>query len=345
MVGAVSNLLLKHPGIWSGEELWRRDDCEVWFTDDEVTQLEEAVTASDGQPVDALGKEDLLLGELAVRLAAVQQQLEEGAGFVWVRGLPVDRFSEDQLRRIFWAVAVHLGTPVSQSAAGDRIFSVADAGYATEDARTRGPNTSRKLSFHTDRCDVIGFCCHRQAKSGGENTVVSSMALYNEMLGRRPDLLAELCEPFYYLRHTVDGGNDRPWCRQPVFSFCEGHFAASLLRVLINRAHAHPDLPDLTSGQVEALDLVEELAENPALHATFRQEPGDMVFLNNWVTLHRRSAFEDWPELDRHRHILRIWLSMPNSRPLNPLFLDNYGSVEAGALRGGMKPKKPETTL
>ena len=92
MVGAVSNLLLKHPGIWRGEELWRRDDCEVWFTDDEVTQLEEAITASDGQPVDALGKEDLLLGELAVRLAAVQQQLEEGRGIcvgAWIAGGPV----------------------------------------------------------------------------------------------------------------------------------------------------------------------------------------------------------------------------------------------------------------
>ena len=109
--------------------------------------------------------------------------------------------------------------------------------------------------------------------------------------------------------------------------------------MLIDRAHAHPDLPDLTPEQIEALDLVESLASDPALHATFRQEPGDMVFLNNWVTLHKRSAFEDWPESERSRHILRIWLSMPNSRPLDPMFAGNYGSVKAGAIRGGMKPK------
>ena len=289
--------------------------------------------------MESIRKEKFQLGAFAGRLNKVQRQLEEGSGFAFVRGLPMERFDEDQLRRLFWGIAIHLGTPVSQSAAGERIFSVADAGYAADDARSRGPNTRRKLSFHTDRCDVIGFCCHRQARGGGENYIVSSMALYNEILERRPDLLAVLREPFYYLRHTVDGGNDQPWCRQPVFSFCEGHFAANLLRVLIDRAHAHPDLPDLTPEQIEALNVVESLANYPALHATFRQEPGDMVFLNNWVTLHKRSAFEDWPEPERRRHILRIWLSMPNSRPLDPMFAGNYGSVKAGAVRGGMKPK------
>ena len=334
-----ANALIEHPGLWRGEALWRRDDWEVRLSDDDVDQLKSAVDGCSDRDAESIRKEDFQLRALADRLSKVQRQLEEGSGFAFVRGLPMERFDEDRLRRLFWGIAIHLGTPVSQSAAGERIFSVADAGYSADDARSRGPNTSRKLSFHTDRCDVIGFCCHRQARSGGENYIVSSMALYNEILERRSDLLAVLREPFYYLRHTVDDGNDQPWCRQPVFSFCEGYFAANLLRVLIDRAHAHPDLPDLTPEQIEALDLVESLASDPALHATFRQEPGDMVFLNNWVTLHKRSAFEDWPEPERRRHILRIWLSMPNSRPLDPMFAGNYGSVKAGAIRGGMKPK------
>ena len=339
MGATAANALIENPGLWRGEALWRRDDWEVRLSDDDVDQLKSAVDGCSDWDVESIRKEEFQLGALADRLSKVERQLEEGSGFAFVRGLPMDRFDEDRLRRLFWGIAIHLGTPVSQSASGERIFSVADAGYAADDARSRGPNTSRKLSFHTDRCDVIGFCCHRQARSGGENYIVSSMALYNEIFERRPDLLAVLREPFYYLRHTVDDGNDQPWCRQPVFSFCEGHFAANLLRVLIDRAHAHPDLPDLTPEQIEALDLVESLASDPALHATFRQEPGDMVFLNNWVTLHKRSAFEDWPESERSRHILRIWLSMPNSRPLDPMFAGNYGSVKAGAIRGGMKPK------
>ena len=334
-----SSSTIDHAGLWRGEELWARDDWEIRLTADEIDQLERAVAGCADREVDEIGQEHFVLGSFSERLKLAQCRLENGAGFVYVRGFPVNRFDEGQLRRLFWGIAIYLGAPVSQSAAGERLFSVADAGYAPEDARSRGPNTSRKLSFHTDRCDVIGFCCHRQAKQGGENYIVSSMALYNAILEQRPDLLAVLCEPFYYLRHTVDGGNDRPWCRQPVFSFCEGHFAANLLRVLIDRAHAHPDLPDLTPAQTEALDLVETLAGDSEMHATFRQEPGDMVFMNNWVTLHKRSAFEDWPELERRRHILRIWLSMPNSRPLDPMYVDNYGTVAAGALRGGMKQK------
>ena len=37
------------------------------------------------------------------------------------------------------------------------------------------------------------------------------------------------------------------------------------------------------------------------------------------------------------RHLLRIWLSMPNSRPIDQSFEDNFGSTKAGAVRGGMK--------
>jgi alpha-ketoglutarate-dependent taurine dioxygenase len=219
------------------------------------------------------------------------------------------------------------------------LFHVRDAGYGTQDPRTRGPNTSKRLSFHTDRCDVIAFLCLRQAPAGGENYVVSSVALFNELLGRRPDLLEVLMQPFYYQRHNVDAGNRLPYCRQPIFSLFEGHFAASFLRVLIERAYQMPELPEMTDQQREALDYLEQLAEDPSLHVRFLQQAGDILFLNNWVTLHRRSAFQDGATADQRRHLLRLWLSVPNSRPLDPMFRDNFGATEAGAVRGGMQPQ------
>jgi hypothetical protein len=147
-------------------------------------------------------------------------------------------------------------------------------------------------------------------------------------------------QPFYYLRHTVDTANDQPWCRQPVFSFRDGWFACCLLRVLIERAHRQPDLPDLTAKQIEALDLVEAVAAEEHRHVRFRQESGDLIWLNNWLVLHKRQAFTDWDDFARKRHILRLWLSMPNSRPIDPLFADNYGATEAGTLRGGMRARR-----
>ena len=332
--------------VWSAAELLPRPEWNHRLDASEQAELRsvaELVTGDGAAPIiGGRALEETLALEFALptlsrRLNTIREQLEHGAGAVRLRGFPIDGLSEGQARVLYWAVAVHLGTPVSQSATGTRIFSVRDAGFGQDDPRARGPNTRKRLSFHTDRSDVVGFLCLRPARQGGENEIVSSMAVYNEILAARPDLLEPLLEPFYYLRHTVDTENDRPWCRQPVFSFCEGFFACCLLRVLIERAHDHPDVPDLTPRQVEALNTVETVAAGEASRVRFRQESGDIIWLNNWVVLHKRQAFRDWTEPGRRRHILRVWLSMPNSRPIAPVFLDNYGAVGAGAIRGGMR--------
>jgi hypothetical protein len=276
------------------------------------------------------------LPTLMPKLAGIREALEHGSGAARIRRLPVDHWDGAAREEAFRRIATGLGTPVSQSAAGELVFHVRDEGFAPDDARFRGPSSARRLGFHTDRCDVIAFLCLSQAGEGGDSYVVSSMTLQEELAARRPDLLAVLREPYLYLRHVVDTGNQLPTCLQPIFSEHEGHFAASLLRVLIDRADRDPQLPSLTAVQHEALDYLDELASDPALHARFRLEPGDVLLLNNWVTFHRRDAFVN--TTGEPRHLLRAWLSMPNSRPLDPRFRDNFGATEAGALRGGMTP-------
>lgn len=345
---ADTSVPLEGDAFWSASDLVSRAEWNHRLDSAERAELlaltklvegNEAVPTIHGHALEETTAAELPLPTLMHRLGAIREQLETGSGAVRLRGCPIDGLTETEARVLFLALSVHLGTPVSQSATGERIFSVRDAGFGRDDPRARGPNTSKRLSFHTDRSDVVGFLCLRQAREGGENEIASSVAVYNEIMTRRPDLLPVLMEPFYYLRHTVDRGNDRPWCRQPVFSFRDGFFACCLLRVLIERAHEHPDLPELTSPQVEALDLVESVATADRWPVRFRQEPGDVIWLNNWVVLHKRRAFADWTEAARKRHILRVWLSMPNSRPIDPLFEDNYGRVEAGAIRGGMQRK------
>lgn len=328
--------VLDHPALWRSEDLGGRDDWEIELTPNEIAEIETAIPET-GLAIEDIDAPLAGLPLTGRRLAKIQHDLEHGTGATLIRGLHIEGWSEDRCRRLFWELSRHLGTPVSQSAKGERIFSVRDEGFRDDDPRARGPNTRKKLSFHTDRCDVIGFLCLRQAVVGGENEVVSSMAVYEEIRRQRPDLLAVLMEPFYYLRHTVDGGNERPWCRQPIFAFEQGHFASAFLRVLIERASASPDLPDLSPTQREALDFVESIAAAPGMAVRFTQQPGDLLFLNNWVTYHRRTEFVDDTEPALKRHILRIWLAMPNSRPLAPWFLENYGAIEAGAMRGGMK--------
>jgi hypothetical protein len=323
---------------WHGAELFERPDWPVTLTDAELHELQALARASPDPEVREWPTPDRAPAQLAARVVDVRAALELGSGVVLLRGLPFERWGESLSTRAFVSLAELLGTPVSQSAAGERIFHVRDHGYGADDPRFRGPASRNRLSFHTDRCDVIAFACLQPALAGGDNFIVSSVALYEELRTRQPEVLRLLCEPFPYLRHTVDTGNTRPFCLLPVFSEEEGHFAAHFLRVLIDRADQAPDAPALTVAQREALDVLETLAEDPALHVRLRLEPGDVLLLNNWTTLHRRSAFTDASAPDERRHLLRIWLSMPDSRPIALCFAEHFGATAAGALRGGMRP-------
>ena len=319
------------PAVWIGNEIFERDDWHQELLSEELSEIDSWLNREPSDRSTVIGK------AINLRMQTTRRDLEDGCGATRIRGFDSSKYSNEQLSDFFLAMSRMVGTPLSQSAEGEKVFSVRNAGYSDDDPRARGPNTKKTLSFHTDRCDVIGFLCVRQAKSGGENQLVSSPAVYNAILDRRPELLRTLTQPYFYQRHTIDTANELPYTQQPIFSFFKGEFAANFLRVLIERAHSNPALPDMTHEQSDALDFLEEVAADPEMHVTFRQEPGDIVFMNNWITLHRRSEFEDYPEPDRRRHILRVWLSMPNSRAVDPMFAGNYGSTEAGAIRGGIK--------
>jgi alpha-ketoglutarate-dependent taurine dioxygenase len=334
----MTHQLVTGPAAWIGKELLDREDWTYTFTDSDQQELAAALQATAQIAVEEITADHFQLPNLGGKLQQIQHDLEEGSGAVLIKGFAAQDDDAEQATRIFWGLMTHLGTAVSQSATGERYFHVRDEGYQVGQTQARGPNTRKKLSFHTDRCDVIGFMCLQQALSGGENQLVSSASVYNQILQQRPDLLQLLTEPYYYQRHNVDTGNNAPYCQQPIFSFRDGKFASAYLRVLIDRAYQDQRVPAATDQQIEALDFIDEVAARPEMHVRFRQEPGDILLLNNWITYHRREAFEDHPDLALRRHLLRIWLSVPNSRPLDPRFRDNYGAVEAGAIRGGMKP-------
>lgn len=327
------------PAAWRGAELLLRDDWQFALDDSERAELDAALDTVRDIPVEEISPANFEVPQLSTRLRAIQYSLEHGSGAAMLRGLPIEGYTQDEVMRLFWGLTSCIGTALSQSPAGERIFLVQDEGLPKDHPQARGPSSRKRLSFHTDRCDVISFLCVRQAESGGENCLVSSVAIYNEMLRQRPDLIEVLMRSYRYQRHNVDTGNELPYYEQPIFSIHEGHFAANLLRVLIERAYTAPDATPMTHIQREALDYIEQLAEDPTMHVTFRQQPGDMVFLNNWVTLHRRSEFVDHSDPTKKRLLLRIWLSVPNSRPLDPRFVGSYGSTEAGAIRGGMRPQ------
>jgi hypothetical protein len=326
------------PAAWRGSELACQPEWQHILTGSQIVEIERALdhVKQRGLALEAITAQDFPLPVFASELCAVQDSLEKGSGSFFLRGWPVELHSLEDNTRIFWGLSRHLGTPISQSAEGEKIFRVWDAGYRAGDAKARGPNTSKGLHFHCDRCDVIGFLCIHQAKQGGENYLVSSVTVHNEILARRPDLLEALYEPWYYKTHNVDLANDDPWCRQPIFANHEGHFVAYILRVLIDRAYELPEVPNMTPRQKEALDFLDQVCAEPDLNYRFLQEPGDMLFINNFVNFHSRTAFLDYEDPEKKRRLLRIWLSVPNSRPLPPAFAGSFGRTGAGEIRGGI---------
>jgi hypothetical protein len=97
----------------------------------------------------------------------------------------------------------------------------------------------------------------------------------------------------------------------------------------IESAQRFDEAPRLTSEQIEALDLVDALCRKDGLRYDMELEPGDMQFLNNYVALHSRTEFEDYPEPDRKRHLLRLWLFTPGLEDIPNVFRMRYRDMDA----------------
>ena len=190
---------------------------------------------------------------------------------------------------------------------------------------------------------MVALLCLRPAKAGGRSSLVSSITLHNEMRRRRPDLAQVLFDPIATDRRGEAADGEKPYFTIPVFNWHASHFAAIYQRQYIDSAQRFPEAPRLTPLQVEALDLLDRLAEDPALHLQIAFEPGDLQLVNNHVLFHDRTAFEDWPELDRRRHLLRLWLAPDGAQPLPPVFAERFGAVTRGA-RGGVSAPRARWT-
>ncbi|MCO6417826.1 TauD/TfdA family dioxygenase [Siccirubricoccus sp. KC 17139] len=326
---------LTGPWVWTGVEMAERQDWVWQWATDEVAELLAAGQSilRSGRPLEKISAPDVPLPKTAAKLALILRDLEAGPGLVNLRGLPAD-VPPVLLRAVLWAIGRHLGTPVSQSKHGELLGEVTDTGDRLGDPGARGYRTGGKLRFHTDRCDVVGLLCVRQSLSGGDSLIVSTPAIHNAMLERRPDLLELLFQPWYHSRQQEERPGEDPWYVNPVFALHQGRFTSQYSRSFIESAQRFPQVPRLTAAQEEALDLLAALAQELALHT--RMEPGDIQFLNNHVTYHARTALLDHADQARKRLLYRLWLAVPNSRALPEDFAELWGPTAPGAVRGGV---------
>ena len=267
-----------------------------------------------------------------------------GRGFVLIKALPVERWTIREAAIAFLVIGVHLGRLRMQNAEGHLIGHVKDLGRSSNDPNTRIYQTRERQTHHTDSCDVVGLLCLRPAKSGGLSNLVSSTTIFNEMRRRRPDLLRVLLDPIETDRRGEVPEGSKPYFTIPVFNWHEGLLSAIYQRQYIESARRFPGVAPLSPLQIQALDLLDELANDPKLNLMMELQPGDIQLVHNHTILHDRTAFEDFPEPQRKRHLLRLWLAPPSARRLPEVYAERFGSITPG-YRGGIATEGSKATI
>jgi hypothetical protein len=337
--------LESNPGLWRGADLQNSEEWIFRFPGAALAEIESALRDVQARKLAPpnFGKADFPLPEFSLELNKMLEELEHGRGFFLMRGFPSERYNEAEAEIIFWGLSVHLGIPLSQNADGHLLGHVRNLGLDINKTNVRAYQTTAELIFHNDQSDVIFLMCLKPAKSGGLSRIVSVAAIQNEMQRRDPDLLQELYQPYYIDRRGERGREDEgetPYYAIPVLSYHRGLVTARYIRGYIESAQRFPEVPRLTQKQIAALDLFDSIANEEGMSLSFQMEPGDCQLLNNYCVFHSRTNFEDFSEPERRRHLLRMWLAVPNSRELPPCFEQRYGSCVGGAVRGGIPPRR-----
>ncbi len=317
---------IAHPSAWTVADLGGKDSFAIELGKGHRDRLLAALDRlrQGGTALERIGAADFDLGPMAAEVEGWAQEVLRGRGFVLLRGFPIEDLSEADLERLYWGFGTHFGTGQTQSVLGDLVGHVRDHSAADPDARAY--RNRQELSLHTDYTAMIAMLCLTAAPDGGVSRYASAISIHNAMLDERPDLLAPLYEGFHFYRQGEELPGQAPYTewKVPVFSVKEKQVTIRYIRSFIEAGHELKGEP-LTDRQIAALDLLDEIANRPAVRLELLLEPGEMMITNNYTMLHARSAFTDDPAGGRVRHLLRLWLGRPDARPIVDR-LDHFGA-------------------
>ncbi len=309
---APARLPLKGAAAWRGAELADSQEWRVRLEPSQVDELDAALAAAraTGKPMGELGAADFPLPSLGALVDAWRAELDSGRGFVVVSGVPVERWSQSDAEIAFWCMGLHLGRPGAQNPQGDLLGHVTDTGDDASDPFVRLYRTASNIAYHCDAADVVGLLCLRAARSGGLSRIVSSVSVYNELLARRPDLALRLYQPFLLDVRNEDASGALRYLPIPPCVFSGDRLRTFYHSDYFRSVQRHEDVPPFSAEERELLDLYESIAQSGGLYLDMQLAPGDIQWLSNHTILHARTSYEDHPEPERRRHLLRLWLSI-----------------------------------
>jgi len=328
-----------NPQAWYGPEMAARTDWIHEFANDEIAEIDRAVrhAESTGREIIDIRQDDFPLESLKPVLAAVRQEALWGRGFTLFRGLPIDRMTRRQSALAYYGLGLYLGEPVCQNGKGHTLGHVTNLGLDYADPDVRGYQTNIRLPYHTDSSDLVLLLCMQSSKSGGLSSIVSSTTLWNEMVRTRPEHARTLMGVIYFTRFGELREGRKRFSEVTPFNPMNGRMIVTYARNSVMKAQGLPECPRLTAAQIEAMDYLDSLSADPRLHLDMTFRPGDIQVLCNHSILHSRTAYEDWPEVERRRHLLRLWLACDDGPEL-PLFMtENFQGHTAGGRPDGVR--------
>lgn len=311
MTAAASSQPIESPAVWLGSDLTDPADWAVVLTDAQRREIADAARAAAAAGVTAatVRRADLQLPALDELLREWAHTLSHGRAFVLIRRFPYDLLTPEETELAYVGLGLHLGTPVSQNAAGDLLGHVRDERLPRSGPAVRLYTTNQRQDFHTDGSDLVGLLCLHGARSGGESRIASSQAVYNHILAERPDLLEVLRQPFHWDRNDEQSPGETPYFTLPAIHDVNGAPRIFYIGWYIRDAQRHAGVPALTDRQLDAMRMLEDTANDPRFYLPMEFVPGDVQILNNAKILHSREAYTDHENPARRRHLLRLWLT------------------------------------
>lgn len=311
---------------WHGQELARNEDWISTFTPQELDAIDKALQAfkQSGVGLENMTRAEFPLPTLSQKLAEHMDEIRNGRGFVVLRGLPVLRYSDEDAGAIFYGLGLYLGQPLHQNPRGDLLGHVANQGRKFGEMDVRGYETNAQLPFHTDGCEMVGLLCLRPAFRGGMSSIASSVSVYAEIARQHPAYLKPLADGYPYIRREAAFTEAPVSARISVFGVAEGVISCRCVPTQIEAAAKSLGKP-LEGIEKAAIDKVVELTNDPRFRLDMDLQAGDIQLINNYTVMHSRTEYEDYPEPERARHLLRLWLAFDEPWPLPPDFPRQLG--------------------
>lgn len=303
----------------SSPACWRPSDFDtdqptwlIQLSDEDVAELSVAsdeLIAKNTEMAE-VNCESFRLPTLATKVESWRLAIQHGPGFVVVRGLPVDAWGQEKSAYAYWGLGHHIGVPGAQNPQNELLGHVIDYDEEKTNANVRRYRTSGNIDFHCDAADVVGLLCLNTAMSGGQSRIASSVAVFNEIYRHSPELAKRLFQPFHLDRRGEHRADESPYSMIAPCAWSKEKGLQTFYHSEYFRSAERHKGVEFDAETTQVLDLYDQLCASPDFHLDMWLQPGDMQFISNHTIVHARTEYEDWPEPDRRRHLLRLWLSL-----------------------------------